>query len=229
MLKRKSIYVIGTGTDVGKTYVTGLLLKELRQQGINAGYYKVALSGAEFDGDKLVPGDAAHVCRISGLDVAPETLVSYIYQPAVSPHLAANWSGCQVEWSRIDSDFHRLRNQYDFLAVEGSGGIVCPIRLEGEESILLSDVIRHWNLDTILVADSGLGTINNTVLTAKYVQSEGIRCCGIIMNRFEMENPMHRDNLSCIERLTNISVLGTIAPNENAIFWRKNSPFFTFG
>ena len=65
----KGIFITATGTDVGKTYVTGLLVKKLREAGLNAGYYKAALSGAEITPEGLLPGDADFVRRMAGLDV----------------------------------------------------------------------------------------------------------------------------------------------------------------
>ena len=74
----KALFVTGTGTDIGKTYVTGLIVKCLRDAGLSAGYYKAALSGAEVAADgTLLPGDALHVARVAGLDPADVT-VSYV-------------------------------------------------------------------------------------------------------------------------------------------------------
>ena len=85
----KALFVTGTGTDIGKTYVTALIVKCLRDAGFAAGYYKAALSGAEVAADgTLLPGDALHVARVARLDAADVT-VSYVYRDAVSPHLAA--------------------------------------------------------------------------------------------------------------------------------------------
>lgn len=82
----KAIFVTGTGTDVGKTYVTGLLVKKIRDAGLDGSYYKAALSGAEPDGQgNLVPGDAAWVKETAGLKDPLTDLVTYVYQEAVSP------------------------------------------------------------------------------------------------------------------------------------------------
>ncbi len=86
----KSIFVTATGTDVGKTYISGLLVKKMRDLNFNCGYYKPALSGAirQEDGS-LLPGDCDFVVRTSGLNVKPEDCVTYCFEEAVSPHLAA--------------------------------------------------------------------------------------------------------------------------------------------
>lgn len=95
----KAIFVTGTGTDVGKTYVTGLLVKKIRDAGLDGSYYKAALSGAEPDGQgNLVPGDAAWVKETAGLKDPLTDLVTYVYQEAVSPHLAARINTGRWNW-----------------------------------------------------------------------------------------------------------------------------------
>ena len=80
----KALFITGTGTDIGKTYVTGLIVKRLKEAGLCAGYYKAALSGAETSADgSLLPGDALHVARTAAL-AEDEAIVSYIYR-RISP------------------------------------------------------------------------------------------------------------------------------------------------
>lgn len=130
----KGIFITATGTDVGKTYVTGLLVKKLREAGLNAGYYKAALSGAEITPEGLLPGDADFVRRMAGLDVKPQELVSYIYEEAVSPHLAALREGNPVELAKISEDYAKSLEKYEYVTMEGSGGIICPIRWDEQHA-----------------------------------------------------------------------------------------------
>ena len=83
----KGLFITGTGTDIGKTYVTALLVKTLRQQGHDVGYYKAAISGAPTVADS----DAGFVNKTAAIGEDPELLLSYLYSHAVSPHLAARW------------------------------------------------------------------------------------------------------------------------------------------
>ena len=99
----KGIFITATGTDIGKTFVTGLIVKLLRENNINASYYKAALSGAEIIDGQLIPGDAKYVCDISKLDEDPKSLVSYIYKTAVSPHLASQIENNPIELTKIKS------------------------------------------------------------------------------------------------------------------------------
>ncbi|WP_372518707.1 dethiobiotin synthase [Candidatus Ruminimicrobiellum ovillum] len=218
----KSIFIAGTSTDIGKTFVTALLVKYLRDKNINAGYFKPVLSGAEIVDNKLVPGDAKYVCDIAGINVQPQDLVSYTFKTAVSPHLAAQMENTIISLDKIKMDFNNLKPGYDFLVVEGCGGIICQISTQKNNEIFLTDIIKSLNLDVILVASSVLGTINSTVLTVEYAKKLNINIKGIIMNFYDKENFMHADNKKQIEYLTGIPVIATVEKNAKEIFIDKN-------
>lgn len=205
----RALFVTATGTDVGKTYVTALIVKRLRDAGINAGYYKAALSGAEERGGKLVPGDADFVARASGMTEPPENLVSYVYKNPLSPHLAAQIEGNPPELDTIKRDFASALKKYDYLCVEGCGGIVCPIRWD-ERKIMLEDIIKACGLSVIIVSPSGLGSINSAVLTVEHARAAGIEVRGIIMNGYDETQLMHRDNKYMIEQLTGVRVAACV-------------------
>lgn len=212
----KGIFITATGTDAGKTYVSALIVKSMRERGFNCGYYKPALSGAEITNDgKIIPGDADYVLKTAGIEEPPENYVSYIFKPAVSPHLASEMENNPIKLEKIKSDFERIKKEFDYLLVEGAGGIVCPFNIE--EGILLPDVIKALNLDTLLVADAGLGTINSTVLTAEYAKYHGINIKGIILNKFDENSLMQRDNKAQIEKLTGIKVVAEVKENDTSI------------
>ncbi|KKH92431.1 dethiobiotin synthetase [Methanosarcina sp. 1.H.T.1A.1] len=210
----KGLFITGTGTDVGKTFTTALIVKKLRENGLNAGYYKAALSGAEKIKGKLVAGDAKYVCEVSGITDGPESLVSYIYETAVSPHLAAQIEKLPIEMNVIDADFEQMKTRFDYVTVEGSGGIICPLRRD-EQTIMLTDVIKRLNLDVLIVAPSSLGTINSTVLTIEYAKQSGIAVKGIILNGYMEDNFLHVDNKFQIEQLTETPVIACVPKNSN--------------
>ena len=187
----KGLFVIGTGTDIGKTYVTGLLLKYLRDSGYNACYFKAALSGAVKNPDgTLIPGDAVEVLSMANLDEDTDFVVPYVYETAVSPHLASRIEGHPVEMDVVRDAYNKVASKYDYVLMEGSGGIVCPIRYEGKDSknnIMLEDIINELDLNVVLIADAGLGTINSIVTTYEYLKNRNITVCGIIMNNYKDE------------------------------------------
>ena len=213
----KGLFVIGTGTDIGKTYVTGLLLKYIRDNGYDATYFKAALSGAIRDeNDNLIPGDAVEVLRMADLEEDTDFLVPYIYETAVSPHLASRIEGNPVNLKTVKEAYEKVSQKYDYIVMEGSGGIVCPIHYEGKESegnIMLEDIIKFLNLDVILIADAGLGTINSVVTTVEYLKNRNIHTWGIIMNNYKDEL-MENDNIMMVEELCDVDVIAKVYQND---------------
>lgn len=215
MISCKSLFITATGTDVGKTYVSGLLVKKLRELGLNCGYYKPALSGAvKQQNGSLLPGDCDFVVRTSKLNVNPTDCVTYCFEEAVSPHLAAERVGVNIKKNVILDDYKKISNSYDYLIVEGAGGITCPFNLK-EEKLLLPDIIKALNIPVVIIANGGLGTINSVILTVDYAKTQGLHIKGIILNNYEKENFMHIDNKKQIEKLTGVKVLTTVAKNDN--------------
>ena len=212
----KKIFITATGTDIGKTFVTALIVKKLRDAGYNAGYYKAALSGAEVTENGLIPGDAYYVNKVANINETMDNLVSYIYKEAVSPHLASQIEGNPVEMDKIVEDFNNALSRYDYLTMEGSGGIVCPIRYDNIK-ILLEDIIKELGLSTLIIADAGLGTINHVVLTAEYLKNRNISIKGIILNHYIEGNMLHEDNKKMIEAITRIPVIATVKENEEVL------------
>ena len=207
----KGLFITAIGTDIGKTYVTGLLVKRLRDAGVNAGYYKAALSGAEEQPDGTwLPGDAAFVAKTANIPEKPENLVSYIYKEAVSPHLAALREGNPVEMSKVEADYKAALAKYDYVTMEGSGGIICPIARTGAKVLLLEDIIRELDMSCLIVADAGLGTINSTVLTVSYLRSRHIPVKGIILNHFHPCSVMEEDNLAMCRLLSCVEVIACV-------------------
>lgn len=86
----KGLFITGTGTDIGKTYVTALLVKKLHDSGYDTAYFKAAVSENRRDDiGRLIPGDAAYVKEISGISQPIDSMCPYVYEAAVSPHLAS--------------------------------------------------------------------------------------------------------------------------------------------
>lgn len=213
----KSLFVTGTGTDVGKTYVTGLVIKKLAKSGVRAAYYKAAMSGNERRADgTLIPGDALSVKEVSGISQPLEEMCPYIYENAYSPHLAARIEGGPVELSVVQEGFCRVSGAYDYVTVEGSGGILCPIRYD-EERIMLEDVIKALDLSCLLVADAGLGTINSVALTVEYMRARKLPIVGLIFNRFHPGDVMEEDNIRMCEELTGLKALACVREGDREL------------
>ncbi|MBR6099332.1 dethiobiotin synthase [bacterium] len=218
----KGIFITATGTDVGKTYVSALLVKNLKDAGINCGYYKPALSGAEIINGELVPGDCAYVKKIAGLEEPAMNYLSYCFKPAVSPHLASQIENNPIKLDKIKSDFDTIKRRYDYVVVEGAGGIVCPMDLSSERPFLTEHIIKALGLDVVVVAPAELGSINSAVTTVEYARSHGINVRGIILNKYDDNDYMQRDNKKQIEYLCNVPVIASVVSGASNLIIDKS-------
>lgn len=210
----KKIFITGTGTDVGKTYVTGLILKKLREHNRKAAYYKAAMSGNERKKDgTLIPGDALFVKKISEIGQPLHEMCPYVYEQAVSPHLASKIEGNPVDLEQVLEQFDRICSNYEYITAEGSGGILCPLRFDGQ-NIQLEDFVKARNMSSLIVADAGLGTINAVVLTVEYMKAHGLPVKGIIFNRYEPGNFLHEDNRKMCEVMTGVKVIACVKKDD---------------
>lgn len=216
----KAIFITGTGTDLGKTYVAGELVAALQGEGYDTAYYKPVLSGS----DNIFESDAGMVRKRAGLEQEPLSMVTTMFHDAVSPHLAAARVQQGVDLDIIKADFGAVNMLHDVTVVEGCGGIVCPLTLFADgRRIMQEDVIRALGLDAVIVADAGLGTINATVLTIEYMRAHGLGIAGVILNRFDETDEMHQDNLAMIEKLGGVDVVATVAVGGTL---KVRKPFF---
>lgn len=213
----KKVFITATGTDIGKTYVSALIVKEMRKQNFNCGYFKPVLSGVEIIDNKLVKSDCNYVVDIASIDEKPENTVSYYWEEAISPHLASLRAKETINPSKILADLQVLDKKYDYMLIEGAGGITCPLISNENQQYLLKDLIKDLDCSVIIIADGGLGTINSTLLTIDYAKNHNIKIQGVILNNYDAQNFMHQDNLKQIELLTKEKVIATVAKNQTKI------------
>lgn len=204
----KGIFITGTDTEVGKTVVTAGLMYLLRSKGYNATYFKAALSGYFKDGHRIIC-DASFVRKVSDLQENLENITPYMYKTPVSPHLAGNIENNPINIEKVKEKYNYLKKKYDYIIAEGSGGIICPL-IDNEKGVyLLEDLIRDLNMDVIVVARAGVGTINHTILTIKYMDNLGIKVKGIIINGYE-DSLACNDNINMIRRLIDTPILAVV-------------------
>lgn len=208
----KGLFITGTDTDVGKTYVTALLVKTLRKAGFDVGYYKAAISGAP----TVAESDAGFVNRFAGINEPEDMILSYLYQNAVSPHLAARIEGNPVEKEVILKAWERVTKAYPYVTMEGSGGIMCPIRHDEKAVYYLEDIIQWLQLPVLVVANAGLGTINHVVTTCEYIKNRHIPVKGILLNHWK-GGIMEEDNVKMIEEITGVKVLAKIRDGDSLL------------
>jgi len=200
----KSIFVTGTDTDVGKTYITAGLGVVLQKMGVDVGVMKPFAAGsAQKKGYKSedieILSRAAQVCD-------PENLVNPQFFPiSASPYTAWKRLKTKPKISTILSSFKKLSKLHDMILVEGMGGIMTPIL----KNYYITNLIKEMKIPTVIVARSKVGTVNHTIMTVKMCEKYKIPIKGIIINNFDTGYPV-KDLTSDLENLTNVPVLGSI-------------------
>ena len=213
----KGLFITGTGTDLGKTYIAGLIVKKLADAKQSAAYYKAAMSGNDRRTDgSLIPGDALFVQKTAGISQPLEEMCPYVYEHAYSPHLASRIEGHPVQMDVVKAGYYKVCSAYDFVTMEGSGGILCPICFD-EAKIQLEDVIKELHLPSILIADAGLGTINSVVLTVEYMKAKNLPVKGIIYNHYHGNDVMEDDNIFMCEYMTGLPTLAKVKDGDTEL------------
>lgn len=224
----KNLFITGTDTDVGKTYISALINKKLLDAGCKATYYKAAMSGNTKDEKgTIIPGDGVFVHEFSHMALPSDEkerknqnlkeLCPFVYETAVSPHLAGRLENKPFNMNTAIKGFEKLSKNYDYITLEGSGGIACPLYVEDDKILLLEDFIKALDLNCIMVASSGLGTINHILTAIEYMKNRNVNLKGIILNEFETDNFLHIDNYKTIERLTPKKILTCVKKGDKEL------------
>jgi dethiobiotin synthetase len=209
----RGVFITGTDTNVGKTWVAAGLTAALRQRGVKAVYFKPIQSGCPEEEGCLIPTDARLARTLAGLVEPLEVLSPICLRLPLAPGVAAAQAGVEVDPGRIAAGLKALAVRYEFLVVEGAGGLYVPLI---DTHFLVLDLIRWLGLPLAVVAKSGLGTINHTVLTVKAAQAAGIQVAGVILNRYpEKPGLAAETNPGVIAALTGVPILGRLPEVED--------------
>ena len=181
------LVICGTDTDVGKTVVSALVV-----QGLGAHYWKPVQSGLEGGGDT---GRLQALLQLPSQRLLPE---AYRLQAPVSPHWAAEREGIVIDPARL-----ALPALAGPLVVETAGGLLVPLRRDW----LQIDQLAVWGLPVLLVARSGLGTLNHTLLSVEALRRRGLPLLGLVLN-----GPLHPDNPATLAALAQAPVLAQLPP-----------------
>ena len=171
------IFVTGTDTGVGKTIVAATLARLLRMKGVSVGVMKPVTSGCREVNGKLVSDDALLLCQAAGIPFS-EDVAPYCLREALAPAEAARIDGVRIDFSAIKASYDRLASIYQYVIVEGAGGLMVPL----SGGLLVADLARELALPLLVVARPRLGTINHTVLTCFAAQQMGLQVAGVIVN-----------------------------------------------
>ena len=203
-------FICGTDTDVGKTMATVLLGQALINNGLAVDFYKPVQSGGQFIDGQLVAPDVEWYKTVLAEE---EKRYTYLFKKPSSPHYAASIEGKSIDVSELVRQLKRRSFGSKYLLAEGAGGLYVPLNNDGSCVI---DLLQASGLPTIIVARTGVGTINHTVLTVAALRSRGILIAGIIFSSTEkIEKEIEVDNIEMVKKLTNLPIIGTIPYTEN--------------
>ena len=201
----RGIFIAGTDTGVGKTYVTCRLLEQYRALGVEAAGMKPVASGMSMINGQWVNEDVELIWQASARAFPLELINQYAYRPFVAPHLAAEQSGALITIALVEQSFRRLEALADVVVVEGAGGLMTPIN----DRQTYVELVRALALEVILVVAIRLGCINHALLTQQVLQQSGIPFVGWVANYAGPEEPMPEVVRSLEDRL-NAPLLGVL-------------------
>lgn len=219
----KKIFILGTGTDVGKSYISALIVKKMREFGLNIGYFKPVSSGNLLcdDGD-IIPLDVKFVREFAKIELSYSQMSEYNFIKPYSPHLSAINEKKQVNLDKILAKFKILDGICDFMVIEGAGGAICPFRYD-ETKLMLLDMLKAINSSVIIVSDAGLGAINQVGLTSFYLRQNGVDIKGVVLNNFDENCPICIDNKKMIKELFSLEILSCVKRDELSLEINKNN------
>ncbi|MBD3419810.1 MAG: dethiobiotin synthase [Chitinivibrionales bacterium] len=193
MAHPQSFFVTGTDTEIGKTYVIGLLMQAYGEVSKTA-YFKPVQTGCYPDADGILQApDFEEVYAQSTSQVCQDLHVPYRFEPACSPHLAASLAGETISIAKIKQAYDKLMHRYETVLVEGAGGLLVPL----SNRRFMIDLIAELGCAVIVVTSPRLGTLNHTMLTCMQLDAYKIPIAALVYNNhcnIDPQNFIYKDN-----------------------------------
>lgn len=177
-----SLFVTGTDTDVGKTYISVAIIDLLKQKGLRVAAMKPIASGCDTTEAGLRNDDALQLIQHANVDLPYDTINPYAFQAAIAPHIAAQQKNINIDLNKIKQNFELIQQQSDAVVVEGAGGWLVPIN----NTQTMADLAKVLNLPIILVVGIRLGCINHALLTVEAIKQSGLPLMGWVANNIEI-------------------------------------------
>jgi dethiobiotin synthetase len=203
------LFVTGTDTEVGKTVVAATIAATLADQGHRVSVFKPVVTGlADADG----PPDHERLRASARSDQAPADVAPYLFDPPLSPHLAAAQASVTVTPQSLRAAAHAAASGGDVLVAEGVGGLLVPLA----EDYLVRDLIADLGLPVVIAARPGLGTINHTLLTIECARAAELDVAAVVLTPWpDSPAPMHVSNRDTIAALGDVDV--TVLPQVDTV------------
>jgi dethiobiotin synthetase len=194
----QGLFIAGTGTDVGKSYTSVFFLSFLKGTKAKLLYYKPIQCG--------LPSDVAFIKKTIKRMAAAS---SYNLKTPSSPHFALAKEKIKFEKKTIKNFLAQAKRRYNFIVVEGAGGVRVPITHDFD----MADLAKLCGFPVLLVAHPGLGAINHTLLSIDYLKSKNIKIIGFIFSwvkGVDFNDEMFLDTAKIIEQISGIQFCGTV-------------------
>ncbi len=205
-MRHQGIFIAGTDTGVGKTFVAGGIAAALKKQGVNVGVFKPFESGVGAGHE-----DYKYLKKMAGSTDPDDEICPYRFEEALAPSVAAQRAGVEIDWCRVTDCFEAISTKHDFVIVEGAGGLLVPLA-PGKTNI---DLIKECEFPVVLVARLGLGTINHTLLSLECLQSKKIPCVGVVLNQTtETTGIAEETNPKVLPELSSVPILDVLKFNQ---------------
>ncbi|NBQ67858.1 MAG: dethiobiotin synthase [Nitrosomonadaceae bacterium] len=198
-------FVTGTDTGIGKTTVSCALLHAFAAQGHKVIGMKPIAAGVE-NGKWL---DVEQLLAASNVNVTRQQINPYAFAPPISPHLAAQQAGREIDLTLIQQAYQTLSAQADRVVVEGAGGFLVPVNQHQTGA----DLAQALNLPVILVVGMRLGCLNHALLTTQAIKTAGLTLAGWVANCIDPQMLAVAENIATLEQRLNGPLLGVVPFN----------------
>ena len=201
------VFVTGTDTGIGKTWVSVGLLHGLRRQGLRAAGMKPVASGCDRAADgSWVNADALALRAASSGDPPYDAINPYALADPIAPEFAAERQGVAIELAVIRDGYRRLAASADWVVVEGVGGWRVPL----SSVLTTAELVAALDLPVVLVVGLRLGCINHALLTAEALAADGVHCAGWVANRVDALYNTTAETLATLSARLAMPLLGEI-------------------
>jgi dethiobiotin synthetase len=221
----RGLFITGTDTGVGKTYIAAGVIAALRSRGIQVGAYKPVVSGSTAGPGGPVWDDLVRLQAALGGDVPIERIGPQRFQAPLAPPVAARLEGKRVDAGLLRSGIDWWRGRVEVVVVEGAGGFLSPVT----ETESIADLAVSFAFPLLVVARMSLGTINHTLLTLEAARARGLNVVGIVLNHSTPPDPGDRSvesNPVELEKRCAVPILA-ILPHDSTAGLLRQSPLFT--
>jgi dethiobiotin synthetase len=208
----KGIFITGTDTGVGKTYIAAGIAAALRKRSVDVGVMKPAETGCRIRNGRLAPSDALSLKSAACVKDPLSLINPYRFKQPLAPAVAAESEGKTIDPKKILSAYRDLSQLHEVMIVEGAGGILVPLTYD----YTYLDLVRALKLPVVVVARPSLGTINHTLLTIEALLQSGATVAGIVINYAERgkSGSAERTSPRVIEKMANLRILAIVKHGE---------------